>query len=212
MQRKSLAPGVYQIRTRCAEEMQCPLRMQGVLRGAACAREGYAPIVDDKELSAVLAGIRSRGEVKRLGARVDRDPALRGALVRRLAKTGVDSATLTGKQLVRRALDRSGAAQVRGNPIRVDESFTCVHCHDAVSPGGARVRDHCPRCLRSVHVDIVPGDRANSCGGVLDPVSFMLEAGEVTIHYRCRRCASPHRCRAHPEDAVPPSLSVADLP
>lgn len=158
-----------------------------------------------------LAGVRSRGEIKRLGQAVERDAALRAALRAEAARRGLDP-DLDGKRLVRALLDRSAAAQVRTNPIHVDESFACGHCGAAVQPGGRPVRDHCPRCLRSLHVDKVPGDRAAGCGGLLDPTALELDHGAVVIRYRCRVCGHETRTKAHPDDAVPPSLSIADLP
>ena len=67
------------------------------------------------------------------------------------------------------------SSPLRTNPIRRDAPFTCAHCGAGGAIGGARVRDHCPGCLRSLHVDRVPGDRAASCGGILDPVDLTLE-------------------------------------
>lgn len=163
------------------------------------------------EAMARLAGVRSRGEVKRLGEAVERDAALRAALEAEAVRRGVDPA-LSGKRLVRALLDRSDAARVRTNPIHVDEAFACGHCGAAVAPGGRPVRDHCPRCLRSLHVDRVPGDRAAGCGGLLDPTALELDHGAVVVRYRCRACGHETRTRAHPDDAVPPSLAVGDLP
>ncbi|MEL6344122.1 MAG: tRNA lysidine(34) synthetase TilS [Myxococcota bacterium] len=171
--------------------------------------------MDLAELESLLSGLRSRGEVKRLGARADRDPGLRAALVSLLRSRGVeDAASLPGKKLVRRALDRSSDAQVRTNPIHRDEAFRCVWCDAEMAPGGAQVRDHCTQCLRSLHVDVVPGDRAAGCGGVMHPTGFTLSDGTqtITIAYRCGRCGWTHAVRAHPDDAIPPSLDPNDLP
>lgn len=158
-----------------------------------------------------LAAVRSRGEIKRLGQAVERDAGLRDALRAEAGRRGLDP-TLDGKRLVRALLDRSDAAQVRTNPIHVDEPFACGHCGAAVTPGGRPVRDHCPQCLRSLHVDVVPGDRAAGCGGLLDPTALELDHGTVVIRYRCRSCGYETRTKCHPDDAVPPSLSIADLP
>jgi len=156
---------------------------------------------------------RSRGQVKALGAEADQDPLLYAALVALAREQGGDPGPdLTGKALVRRVLQRVEAAQLRRNPIRRDEAFTCVHCGAAVDRGGARVRDHCPACLRSLHVDRVPGDRAADCGGLLHPTRLELLSGQVVIHYRCVKCGHEHRVRAHDDDQVPPDLAVASLP
>lgn len=163
-------------------------------------------------LLAELGEVRSRGEIKRLGEVVDRDPELRGALIGLLSERGVEvEEDATGKRLVRAALDREEEARRRTNPIRRDESFQCITCGLEVPPGGALVRDHCPRCLRGLHVDVVPGDRAAECGGILQPVRLELRQGVVLIHYQCERCQHTFLVRAHPDDRVPPSLSVTDL-
>lgn len=160
-----------------------------------------------------LQRTRSRGQVKALGAAAEREPMLRQALLALAEERGIDeAAALPGKALVRRLLQREEAARVRSNPIHRDEAFTCAFCGASVDRGGPTVRDHCPRCLRSLHVDEVPGDRAADCGGVLQPQALSLEGGRVVILYRCDRCGHDHRVRAHPDDQVPPSLSVADLP
>ena len=42
----------------------------------------------------------------------------------------------------------------------------------------------------------MPGDRANGCGGVLDPVGVEIRGGDTVLRYRCRRCGATHRVRA----------------
>ena len=45
--------------------------------------------------------------------------------------------------------------------IKNDNSFTCKHCGSQVEKLGYTSRDHCNKCLYSLHVDIEPGDRQN---------------------------------------------------
>lgn len=69
--------------------------------------------------------------------------------------------------------------------------FTCTHCGTTVAPApaGTRNRNHCPRCLHSLHLDIRPGDRANPCRGVMEPVALWRKSGgELAIIHRCSRC------------------------
>ena len=163
-------------------------------------------------LSTRLAAVRTRGDIKGFAEAVERDDPLRAELVAFVTARGVEvEPEMSVKRLVRAALGRSADAQVRKNPIHRDEAFTCAHCCAAVPPGGAPVRDHCPRCLRGLHVDVIPGDRAAGCGGVLDPVGFERRP-EVVIQYRCRRCIHTFQVRAHPDDKVPPSLDPRELP
>jgi len=165
--------------------------------------------VDEQEreaLKALLTGAsEGRRALKRLGAELDaRGPGWKAGLVALAGERGVvlpaEAAGWPGKKLLRRAQGRDAEARVRRNPIRRDEAFTCAHCGAGAAPGGARVRDHCPACLCSLHVDEVPGDRAADCAGVLDPIGLEVAAGESVIRYRCRRCGAERRCRAHPGD------------
>lgn len=178
----------------------------------SAADEIHTGVMEQHEIKALLEGLRSRGEIKRFGVRVDREPAVRAALEALAASKGVPPEGMSGKKLVRAVLSRADDAQIRRNPIHRDEPFTCAWCDAAVTAGGVPVRDHCPRCLRSLHVDRVPGDRANGCGGVLHPRQLSLSEGTVHIDYVCGKCGAPHRVRAHPDDQIPPSMSPSDLP
>lgn len=72
-----------------------------------------------------------------------------------------------------------------------DNGFVCAHCGKAVEPLGYSSRNHCPFCLWSLHVDVNPGDRANTCGGQMEPIAARpdAKAGFVILH-RCTRCGA----------------------
>ena len=157
--------------------------------------------------------LRTRGEIKRVGKQLDEDSQLRHQLYVYLVDHGYElDEEIVGKKLLRLLLDRSEEAQVRKNPIHINESFTCIFCNSLVPLPTSGIRDHCPDCLRGRHVDIVPGDRAANCRGMLKPSAFSLEGDVVWIGYECTMCTHVFRVRAHPEDQLPHSLSVADLP
>ncbi len=103
------------------------------------------------------------------------------------------------ERALRRAAGHDVEARRRSNPIRRNEGFRCDHCgHDVPPARGGGVRNHCPRCLRSKHVDgDVPGDRESTCGGVMDPVSWATAGGVSSVLQRCRRCGHerPNRLR-----------------
>jgi hypothetical protein len=85
-------------------------------------------------------------------------------------------------------------------------SFRCLHCGFEVPPlQGGSCRNHCPRCLYSLHVDIYPGDRANPCGGLLEPigVDYAAKKGWIIVS-RCRRCGEIRRNKAALDDPVVP--------
>lgn len=160
-----------------------------------------------------LLALRARGEVKRWGAWLDGEgsdlrPALVAAARARGAQVPDDWATAPGKRLLRACLDRADEAQVRENPIARDEAFVCARCGAEVPPGGRRPRDHCPRCLHSLHVDVVPGDRASGCGGLLVPVGVERAPKGWMIVYRCATCGISRRNRVL-DDVEPPDDLVA---
>lgn len=86
-----------------------------------------------------------------------------------------------------------------------DDGFICQNCGFKVLPLGYSSRNHCPRCLCSLHVDINPGDRQNPCGGILRPVRVETDPrkGYIIIH-RCERCGETRRNRAANGAAVQP--------
>ena len=65
-----------------------------------------------------------------------------------------------------------------------DASFICANCGYTVPPLGYSSRNHCPRCLCSLHADIQPGDRASDCQGLMRPVAVTTDAkrGFIITH------------------------------
>ena len=74
-----------------------------------------------------------------------------------------------------------------------DESFICEHCGKAVPKLNYTSRDHCPYCLFSKHVDIMPGDRANQCLGLLKPIGIEKFKHNYKIIYECEKCHQKHK-------------------
>lgn len=73
----------------------------------------------------------------------------------------------------------------------LDEGFICEVCGRKVEKLNYTARDHCNFCLSSKHVDINPGDRSESCHGILDPIA--VEKGKkdsYKIVYKCRKCGA----------------------
>lgn len=71
----------------------------------------------------------------------------------------------------------------------IDEAFICENCNNKVLPLGYTARDHCPNCLVSKHVDINPGDRKASCGGLLKPIAIEKnKKSGYKIIYKCEKC------------------------
>ena len=76
-----------------------------------------------------------------------------------------------------------------------NEGFVCAHCGATVRPlAKGSSRNHCPRCLWSTHVDVVPGDRGANCGGMMEPVAVEQDARRGwTIVHRCTCCGTIRR-------------------
>ncbi|XOU94490.1 MAG: RNHCP domain-containing protein [Candidatus Kerfeldbacteria bacterium] len=66
------------------------------------------------------------------------------------------------------------------------ENFKCEHCGKEVK--GSGYTNHCPNCLWSKHVDIKPGDRQESCQGMMEPISAVYKEGIYVIQQRCIDC------------------------
>lgn len=75
-----------------------------------------------------------------------------------------------------------------GNFRKKDDSFVCRNCGLSVMKLGYTSRDHCPDCLYSIHVDIMPGDRASPCRGSLKPIGLKLGGKKTQIVYKCTDC------------------------
>ena len=91
-----------------------------------------------------------------------------------------------------------------------DNGFVCAHCGFTVKPLETSSRDHCPKCLYSLHVDINPGDRANDCCGLLRPVSATTDSKKgYVINYICEKCGETHRNRAaYPAKVQPDDIGL----
>jgi len=84
-----------------------------------------------------------------------------------------------------------------------DSGFVCINCGKEVAALKYTSRNHCPYCLFSRHVDIMPGDRENKCAGILEPVlsepSPDLKKGYI-ITFKCKKCGEKIRNRAANDD------------
>lgn len=93
--------------------------------------------------------------------------------------------------------------------------FVCQACGAVIAQEGAgsRHRNHCPRCLASVHLDEKPGDRASPCKGVMDAIGvWVRKDGEWAILHRCRKCGAIHSNRIAADDNPIKLVSIALKP
>jgi len=86
--------------------------------------------------------------------------------------------------------------------LKRNDSFVCENCGAKVSPAKKTSRNHCPICLYSKHVDIVPGDRREVCQGLMKPVDYEYKQGTVEIHFRCIKCGKSGVNKAASDDVL----------
>lgn len=75
----------------------------------------------------------------------------------------------------------------------LDQGFICENCNKKVNPLEYTSRDHCPYCLYSKHVDINPGDRENTCHGMMRPIGIEKYKNTYKILYKCEKCNEKHK-------------------
>ena len=88
------------------------------------------------------------------------------------------------------------------------EDFVCGHCGYEVAGNG--YTNHCPKCLWSRHVDEYPGDRANGCLGMMEPIRFILDKGEHILIHRCIRCEKEKKNRMSEDDDREIGFEIGD--
>jgi hypothetical protein len=85
-----------------------------------------------------------------------------------------------------------------------NQGFRCVICRRLVVPlTNGSYRNHCPFCLTSLHVDVLPGDRRSLCRGVMDAFTIRTSKKGWQVAHRCRVCGV-ERANRIAEDTVQP--------
>ena len=83
----------------------------------------------------------------------------------------------------------------------------CEKCGFEVEGNG--YTNHCPECLWSKHVDVNPGDRAETCGGLMEPVRVEVKGGEYAIIHKCVKCGIERSNKAVKEDNFQMLVQIA---
>lgn len=92
---------------------------------------------------------------------------------------------------------------------RTIEDFTCEHCGTRIE--GSGYTNHCPKCLWSKHVDVDPGDRAESCGGGMEPIGIEGSSPSYRIIHCCKKCGAIRRVAAGASDDPEAITSLAGI-
>ena len=102
-----------------------------------------------------------------------------------------------------RYLDETGVVTTGKRFTKNDAGFVCAHCGAEVPPLGYSSRNHCPHCLWSLHVDVMPGDRACECKGAMRPVAVDISQRSrrgLVITHKCEKCSAVSRNSAADDD------------
>lgn len=91
--------------------------------------------------------------------------------------------------------------------------FICKNCNKNILPiSNGSYRNHCPFCLHSIHLDLIPGDRASSCRGLMKPLhlTYKSKKGWQIIHI-CLSCGCKKACRVAMDTIQPDSYKMLAL-
>src|SRR3989344_7055093 len=98
-------------------------------------------------------------------------------------------------------------------------SFKCQNCGREVVKHtlGTKHRNHCPFCLWSKHLDMVPGDRRMECRGLMEPIGLTFKReggkkqGELMLVHRCSVCGGIGKNRIAGDDDEKAILAVFEM-
>ncbi|MFC1615866.1 RNHCP domain-containing protein [Patescibacteria group bacterium] len=84
----------------------------------------------------------------------------------------------------------------------INEPFTCENCGHKNPKLKGSCRNHCQKCLYSMHLDVFnPGDRLSKCKALMKPfgVTQKQKIG-WTIYHKCTKCNHWIPNKAAPDD------------
>ena len=87
------------------------------------------------------------------------------------------------------------------------ENFICENCGKSVIGNG--YTNHCPFCLYSKHVDINPGDRSCTCGGLMKPIEIQQKNGEFVILHKCTKCGLERKNKVQENDDINKIIEIS---
>lgn len=84
-----------------------------------------------------------------------------------------------------------------------NDGFICENCKKEVQPASKTCRNHCPFCLHSKHVDLLPGDRANPCQGLMKPIGYETTGkNRIILVFKCTKCGAITRNKSVQETCL----------
>jgi len=92
---------------------------------------------------------------------------------------------------------------------RNTENFVCGKCEKENIGNG--YTNHCSSCLYSKHVDINPGDRADGCGGLMEPIDSYQKNGQNFITHKCEKCGHLKNNKLSENDSFDEFVRISSL-
>jgi rubrerythrin len=89
---------------------------------------------------------------------------------------------------------------------RKKEDFKCQKCGLVIK--GTGYTNHCPNCLWSKHVDINPGDRRETCKGMMEPLAVINTQSGLKVLHKCTICGHTSKNKLSENDD---KALIADL-
>ncbi len=90
---------------------------------------------------------------------------------------------------------------------KVIENFVCEYCKTNVKGNG--YTNHCPNCLHSKHVDINPGDRNETCHGLMKPIYITVKKDGYIYRHKCIKCGHEKNQKSSPNDNFEAILKIS---
>ncbi len=95
-----------------------------------------------------------------------------------------------------------------------NESFKCTHCSEENTPLAGSCRNHCHKCLFSLHLDQeFPGDRASTCQNLMQPISvYQTQKKGWMILHQCLKCQKEIPNKAAEDDNFEEIINLSAKP
>lgn len=96
--------------------------------------------------------------------------------------------------------------------IVINEAFICKNCGEKNPPHEGSCRNHCRKCLFSLHVDEkTPGDRLSQCHQLMTPAS-LDQSGKKgwIIYHKCTKCGKIITNKAAEDDNFDELIKISN--
>jgi len=102
---------------------------------------------------------------------------------------------------------------MRKNFIVINEEFKCKNCGHVNSKLKGSCRNHCAKCLYSLHVDKnTPGDRQSDCNDLMEPIKIDQNSKKGwIIYHKCQKCGKIIPNKAAQDDNFNKIIELSQL-